>query len=114
MWGSPPPQVIECLKENKRQLTQRCHQRIFKLQEEEMVDPELDYQLMKVCKTMIRVGQQMITTQLLHHMFRQGRGRRGGAGLWSCGTTCPSVVTVVPLPRSGFAPTRRERISCSV
>ncbi|XP_075884869.1 Golgi apparatus protein 1-like isoform X2 [Nelusetta ayraudi] len=46
--------VIECLKENKRQLTQRCHQRIFKLQEDEMVDPELDYQLMKVCKHMIR------------------------------------------------------------
>uniref|UniRef100_A0AAQ5ZZ56 Golgi apparatus protein 1 n=1 Tax=Amphiprion ocellaris TaxID=80972 RepID=A0AAQ5ZZ56_AMPOC len=47
-------QVIECLKENKRQLTQRCHQRIFKLQEVEMVDPELDYQLMRVCKHMIR------------------------------------------------------------
>ncbi|XP_023276155.1 Golgi apparatus protein 1 [Seriola lalandi dorsalis] len=47
-------QVIECLKENKRQLTSRCHQRIFKLQEVEMVDPELDYQLMRVCKHMIR------------------------------------------------------------
>ncbi|KAJ4935292.1 hypothetical protein JOQ06_016828 [Pogonophryne albipinna] len=47
-------QVIECLKENKRQLTQRCHQKIFKLQEVEMVDPELDYQLMRVCKHMIR------------------------------------------------------------
>uniref|UniRef100_A0A672FR76 Golgi apparatus protein 1 n=1 Tax=Salarias fasciatus TaxID=181472 RepID=A0A672FR76_SALFA len=49
-------QVIECLKEHKRQLTQRCHQRIFKLQEVEMADPELDYQLMRVCKHMIRVG----------------------------------------------------------
>ncbi|XP_026167107.1 Golgi apparatus protein 1 isoform X4 [Mastacembelus armatus] len=47
-------QVIECLKENKRQLNSRCHQRIFKLQEVEMVDPELDYQLMRVCKHMIR------------------------------------------------------------
>ncbi|XP_029697019.1 Golgi apparatus protein 1 isoform X2 [Takifugu rubripes] len=47
-------QVIECLKESKKQLTQRCHQRIFKLQEVEMADPELDYQLMKVCKPMIR------------------------------------------------------------
>ncbi|XP_049579323.1 Golgi apparatus protein 1 isoform X1 [Syngnathus scovelli] len=47
-------QVIECLKENKRQLTQRCRQKIFKLQEVEMVDPDLDYQLMKVCKQMIR------------------------------------------------------------
>ncbi|XP_042266690.1 Golgi apparatus protein 1 isoform X1 [Thunnus maccoyii] len=47
-------QVIECLKESKRHLTQRCHQRIFKLQEVEMVDPELDYQLMRVCKHMIR------------------------------------------------------------
>ncbi|XP_015244239.1 PREDICTED: Golgi apparatus protein 1-like [Cyprinodon variegatus] len=46
--------VVECLKENKRQLYPRCHQRIFKLQEVEMVDPELDYQLMKVCKHMIR------------------------------------------------------------
>lgn len=52
-------QVIECLKENKRQLTPRCHQRIFKLQEEEMADPELDYQLMKVCKHMIKVGPQI-------------------------------------------------------
>ncbi|XP_060893041.1 Golgi apparatus protein 1-like isoform X1 [Labrus mixtus] len=47
-------QVIECLKESKLKLTQRCHQRIFKLQETEMVDPELDYQLMRVCKHMIR------------------------------------------------------------
>lgn len=49
-------QVIECLKESKKQLTPRCHQRIFKLQEVEMADPELDYQLMRVCKPMIRVG----------------------------------------------------------
>ncbi|XP_061532924.1 Golgi apparatus protein 1 isoform X3 [Phycodurus eques] len=47
-------QVMECLKENKRQLTQRCRQKIFRLQEAEMVDPELDYQLMKFCKHMIR------------------------------------------------------------
>ncbi|MGH0121818.1 UNVERIFIED_CONTAM: hypothetical protein FKN15_068804 [Acipenser sinensis] len=47
-------QVIECLKENKKQLTQRCHQRVFKLQETEMVDPELDYTLMRVCKQMIK------------------------------------------------------------
>uniref|UniRef100_A0A8C6P216 Golgi apparatus protein 1 n=1 Tax=Nothobranchius furzeri TaxID=105023 RepID=A0A8C6P216_NOTFU len=47
-------QVIECLKENKHQLTSRCHQKIFKLQEVEMVDPELDYQLIRVCKHMIR------------------------------------------------------------
>lgn len=47
--------MIECLKENKRQLTQRCHHRVFKLQEVEMMDPELDFQLMRVCKQMIRV-----------------------------------------------------------
>ncbi|XP_030621144.1 Golgi apparatus protein 1 [Chanos chanos] len=47
-------QVVECLKEKKKQLTQRCHQKIFKLQENEMVDPELDFQLMRVCKQMIR------------------------------------------------------------
>ncbi|XP_023840864.1 Golgi apparatus protein 1 isoform X1 [Salvelinus sp. IW2-2015] len=47
-------QVIECLKENKKQLTQRCHHKVFKLQEVEMMDSELDYQLMRVCKPMIR------------------------------------------------------------
>lgn len=51
----PPPQMIECLKEQKKQLSQRCHQRIFRLQEVEMSDPELDYQLMRVCKQMIKV-----------------------------------------------------------
>lgn len=47
--------MIECLKEQKKQLSQRCHQRIFRLQEVEMTDPELDYQLMRVCKQMIKV-----------------------------------------------------------
>ncbi|XP_051800981.1 Golgi apparatus protein 1-like isoform X2 [Acanthochromis polyacanthus] len=47
-------QVIECLKEQKKQLSQRCHQRIFRLQQVEMSDSELDYQLMRVCKHMIR------------------------------------------------------------
>uniref|UniRef100_A0A671RUE9 Golgi apparatus protein 1 n=1 Tax=Sinocyclocheilus anshuiensis TaxID=1608454 RepID=A0A671RUE9_9TELE len=47
-------QVIECLKEKKKQLTQHCHQKVFKLQETEMMDPELDFQLMRVCKQMIR------------------------------------------------------------
>uniref|UniRef100_A0A673JQW0 Golgi apparatus protein 1 n=1 Tax=Sinocyclocheilus rhinocerous TaxID=307959 RepID=A0A673JQW0_9TELE len=47
-------QVIECLKENKKRLTQHCHQKVFKLQETEMMDPELDFQLMRVCKQMIR------------------------------------------------------------
>lgn len=50
-----PPQMIECLKDQKKQLSQRCHQRIFRLQEVEMTDPELDYQLMRVCKQMIKV-----------------------------------------------------------
>ncbi|XP_066541747.1 Golgi apparatus protein 1b [Hoplias malabaricus] len=47
-------QVIECLKENKQQLSHTCHQKVFKLQETEMMDPELDYQLMRVCKQMIK------------------------------------------------------------
>ena len=47
--------MIECLKESKKQLSQRCHQKVFKLQEVEMMDPELDYQLMRVCKQMIKV-----------------------------------------------------------
>lgn len=50
-----PAKMIECLKEQKKQLSQRCHQRIFRLQEVEMTDPELDYQLMRVCKQMIKV-----------------------------------------------------------
>lgn len=57
LWNllSSSPQMIECLKEQKKQLSQRCHQRIFRLQEVEMTDPELDYQLMRVCKQMIKV-----------------------------------------------------------
>ncbi|KAI5616309.1 Golgi apparatus protein 1, partial [Silurus asotus] len=47
-------QVTECLKENKEQLSHTCHQKVFKLQEMEMMDPELDYQLMRVCKQMIK------------------------------------------------------------
>uniref|UniRef100_A0A665WVE2 Golgi apparatus protein 1 n=1 Tax=Echeneis naucrates TaxID=173247 RepID=A0A665WVE2_ECHNA len=47
-------QMIECLKEQKKQLSPRCHQKIFRLQEVEMSDPELDYQLMRVCKQMIK------------------------------------------------------------
>ncbi|XP_029009906.1 Golgi apparatus protein 1-like [Betta splendens] len=47
-------QVIECLKEKKHSLTPWCHQRIFKLQEVEMADPDLDYQLIRVCKHMIK------------------------------------------------------------
>nr|XP_061812605.1 Golgi apparatus protein 1-like [Nerophis lumbriciformis] len=47
-------QVIECLKDNKRKLTPRCRQKVFKLQEVEMEDPDLDFQLMKGCKNMIR------------------------------------------------------------
>ncbi|XP_077078631.1 Golgi apparatus protein 1 isoform X2 [Siphateles boraxobius] len=47
-------QVIECLKESKKHLTQQCHQKVFRLQETEMMDPELDFQLMRVCKQMIR------------------------------------------------------------
>lgn len=48
-------QIIECLKENKKRLSNRCHQKVFKLQENEMMDPELDYTLMRVCKQMIKV-----------------------------------------------------------
>ncbi|TRY58337.1 hypothetical protein DNTS_031780 [Danionella cerebrum] len=40
--------------QNKKQLSQVCHHKIFKLQENEMMDPELDYQLMRVCKQMIK------------------------------------------------------------
>lgn len=57
---SVPPQMIECLKEQKKYLSPRCHQRIFRLQEVEMSDPELDYQLMRVCKQMIKVRRKQM------------------------------------------------------
>uniref|UniRef100_UPI00398F775A Golgi apparatus protein 1 isoform X2 n=1 Tax=Pristiophorus japonicus TaxID=55135 RepID=UPI00398F775A len=47
-------QVVECLKDVKKFLSNRCHDKIFKLQETEMSDPELDYTLMRVCKQMIK------------------------------------------------------------
>nr|XP_046191803.1 Golgi apparatus protein 1-like [Oncorhynchus gorbuscha] len=47
-------QTMECLKDRKKQLSRQCHQRVFKLQEGEMLDPELDYQLMRVCKQMTK------------------------------------------------------------
>ncbi|XP_078400178.1 Golgi apparatus protein 1 isoform X1 [Cetorhinus maximus] len=47
-------QVVECLKDVKKLLSNRCHDKIFKLQETEMSDPELDYTLMRVCKQMIK------------------------------------------------------------
>ncbi|XP_067853813.1 Golgi apparatus protein 1 isoform X2 [Heptranchias perlo] len=47
-------QVVECLKDVKKFLSSRCHDKIFKLQETEMSDPELDYTLMRVCKQMIK------------------------------------------------------------
>ncbi|XP_072374591.1 Golgi apparatus protein 1-like isoform X3 [Scyliorhinus torazame] len=47
-------QVVECLKDVKKFLSTRCHDKIFKLQETEMSDPELDYTLMRVCKQMIK------------------------------------------------------------
>ncbi|XP_059848581.1 Golgi apparatus protein 1 isoform X1 [Hypanus sabinus] len=47
-------QVVECLKDAKKFLSNRCHDKIFKLQETEMSDPELDYTLMRVCKQMIK------------------------------------------------------------
>eukprot|EP00061_Rhincodon_typus_P016347 g44521.t1 len=46
--------VVECLKDVKKVLSTRCHDKIFKLQESEMSDPELDYTLMRVCKQMIK------------------------------------------------------------
>ncbi|XP_067905765.1 Golgi apparatus protein 1-like isoform X2 [Heterodontus francisci] len=47
-------QMVECLKDVKKFLSNRCHDKIFKLQETEMSDPELDYTLMRVCKQMIK------------------------------------------------------------
>uniref|UniRef100_A0A4W3HCX1 Golgi apparatus protein 1 n=1 Tax=Callorhinchus milii TaxID=7868 RepID=A0A4W3HCX1_CALMI len=47
-------QVIECLKDVKKLLVNRCHDKVFKLQENEMSDLELDYTFMRVCKQMIK------------------------------------------------------------
>ncbi|TRY85806.1 hypothetical protein DNTS_011855 [Danionella cerebrum] len=61
--------VIECLKERKKRLTQPCHQKLFRLQETEMMDPELDFQLMRVCKQMIRFMTDPCLSLLLLKRF---------------------------------------------
>ncbi|XP_026059117.1 Golgi apparatus protein 1-like isoform X2 [Carassius auratus] len=66
-------QVIECLKENKKRLTQHCHQKVFKLQETEMMDPELDFQLMRVCKQMIRRFCSEIDSKYLLLCLKQNK-----------------------------------------
>ncbi|XP_077953555.1 Golgi apparatus protein 1-like [Gasterosteus aculeatus] len=69
-------QVIECLKENKRQLTQRCHQRIFKLNHPD--HPEHGLQ----AEPGAEEGLQSRHPQVLPAHPEQGHGgqRAGGAG----------------------------------
>ncbi|KAM9817200.1 Golgi apparatus protein 1-like [Neosynchiropus ocellatus] len=66
-------QMIECLKEQKKQLSPRCHQRIFRLQEVEMTDPELDYQLMRVCKQMIKRFCAEADAKSVLHCLKQNK-----------------------------------------
>lgn len=100
--------MIECLKEQKKHLSQRCHQKIFRLQEVEMTDPELDYQLMRVCKQMIKVRRR-----------EEGGGRRRrrcfkmSAAVINNKTT-PYPVSFVPLSCRGSVLTRTPGTSFSV
>ncbi|GAB0195687.1 Golgi apparatus protein 1 [Grus japonensis] len=64
-------QIIECLKEVKKQLSTRCHQKVFKLQETEMMDPELDYTLMRVCKQMIKCLKQNKNSEVMDPKCKQ-------------------------------------------
>uniref|UniRef100_A0A803SML0 Golgi apparatus protein 1 n=1 Tax=Anolis carolinensis TaxID=28377 RepID=A0A803SML0_ANOCA len=66
-------QIIECLKENKKQLNTRCHQKVFKLQETEMMDPELDYTLMRVCKQMIKRFCPEADAKTMLHCLKQNK-----------------------------------------
>ncbi|XP_020607607.1 Golgi apparatus protein 1-like isoform X2 [Orbicella faveolata] len=47
--------VLECLKENEFKLSPKCKDTLFKREEEEMQDPELDYKLRRSCKKMIKM-----------------------------------------------------------
>ncbi|CAN0329147.1 Golgi apparatus protein 1 [Lampetra fluviatilis] len=47
-------QVLECLKDKRKNLSPKCHEKLFKREEQEMSDPEMDYTLMRVCKQMIK------------------------------------------------------------
>ncbi|XP_055756037.1 Golgi apparatus protein 1-like isoform X2 [Salvelinus fontinalis] len=66
-------QMMECLKERKKQLSQQCHQRVFQRQEGEMLDPELDYQLMRVCKQMIKRFCTDVDTKNMLQCLKQNK-----------------------------------------
>ncbi|XP_077982397.1 Golgi apparatus protein 1-like [Glandiceps talaboti] len=46
--------VLECLKDHKQDLSQKCHMKIFNRQKIEAMNPEMDYTLMRACKRMIK------------------------------------------------------------
>lgn len=47
--------MLECLKDNREQLSDQCRETVFKREEEEFEDPDLDYKLRKTCRKMIKL-----------------------------------------------------------
>ncbi|XP_068684167.1 Golgi apparatus protein 1-like [Montipora foliosa] len=45
--------VLECLKDNRKKLSEECRKKILEREEEEMKDPEVDYKLERSCRKMI-------------------------------------------------------------
>nr|XP_018901121.1 PREDICTED: Golgi apparatus protein 1 [Bemisia tabaci] len=45
--------VLECLKEQKKKLSEKCHHIVFKIEEQDLTDSSTDYTLLSTCKTMI-------------------------------------------------------------
>lgn len=48
-------QVLECLKDHQKGLSEKCHMKIFNRQQEEMLDSTIDFALTSVCKNMIEM-----------------------------------------------------------
>ena len=52
---SSPDMVLECLRKNHLQLSQPCHEVVFKRTQEEILDPGTDPLLLQVCHQMIKL-----------------------------------------------------------
>uniref|UniRef100_A0A8C4QBS8 Golgi apparatus protein 1 n=1 Tax=Eptatretus burgeri TaxID=7764 RepID=A0A8C4QBS8_EPTBU len=66
-------QVLECLKEKKKSLSLKCHEKIFRREEIEMADPEMDFNLIRVCKQMIKRFCATSDTKSLMQCLKQNK-----------------------------------------
>lgn len=46
-------QILECLRDHKKELTKKCHEQLFAREQEEQMDPGTDVVLVTLCKQMI-------------------------------------------------------------